>query len=538
MHYADHRARHGPDPRLLVAVPLVGVLLLAGGLVWWLAARGDCEERRPVAVTVAPEIAEVAERVLAEPMPLGDGACAVAEVTARDPLQTVGDLGTADPAALPDVWVPDSSLWVARAGDAPLEDAGSMASSPVVLATSRAAAEELGWTDEPPSWGDAAGADRPLAVRDPTATAAAVAALAAVEASLGDEADDAIADVVLTASRDGAPTPEEALEAAATGGADAALVPVSEQRVLAADAGAENLVAVYPDDGSPVLDFPVLRVGSSDGDRAAVDAVVRALTSDAARAEALDAGFRGEGGAAPSGAGEANGVREAAPEPLPLEPAAVEDLLGRLAELDRPVRMLEVIDVSASMGDPVGNGTRATLARDAAKSALALFPDTSAVGLWVFARELEGGEDWVELVPTRNLDADAGEQPQRDTLMGQLDSVPGRLTPGGTGLFDTTLAAVRAAREDYDPAYVSSVVVITDGRDEDEGTIGLDRLVATLRIEADPDRPVEVIGVGVGPDADLGALQRIAEVTGGVAYHAVEERDMERVLFDALRPGN
>ncbi len=98
------------------------------------------------------------------------------------------------------------------------------------------------------------------------------------------------------------------------------------------------------------------------------------------------------------------------------------------------------------MQAPVGDGTRATLARDAAKSALTLFPDNAAIGLWAFARQLDGDTDWVELVPTRTLDADAGGRPQRDVLAEQLDSIPDRLAPGGTGLYDTTLAAVRAAR--------------------------------------------------------------------------------------------
>ena len=71
-------------------------------------------------------------------------------MTAQEPLQTVGDLGALDAGAVPDVWVPDSSLWAARAGEAELEDAGSMASSPVVLATSRAAADALGWTGRHP----------------------------------------------------------------------------------------------------------------------------------------------------------------------------------------------------------------------------------------------------------------------------------------------------------------------------------------------------------------------------------------------------
>jgi len=41
--------------------------------------------------------------------------------------------------------------------------------------------------------------------------------------------------------------------------------------------------------------------------------------------------------------------------------------------------------------------------------------------------------------------------------------------------------------------------------------------------------------VALGPDADLGVLQQIAEATGGAAYSAKDPTDLQDVLFDALR---
>jgi Ca-activated chloride channel homolog len=529
-----------PAPVVLIAAGIVAVLL-AGGLVWWLAGSGDeCETRQSVAVTVAPELEDLTGTLLAQPIVLGNGRCAVADVTAQEPLQTVGDLGALDAEALPAVWVPDSSLWTARAADAPLQAAGSMGSSPVVLATSRAVADQLGWTATPPSWGQALATDRPLAVPDLAASAEGLSALAAVRSSLGggEDADNAVVEAVLAAARATPIAPADALAAGAAGGADAPLVPVSEQEVFATNQETENpaLVAVYPSEGSPYLDYPVLRVGERSGvERSAADAVVRALTSDAARRAVQKAGFRGSDGTAPPAAGEQTGIQEAAPGKLALEPADVQGLFARLSSLAKPSRLLAVFDVSTSMKAPVGDGTRATLARDAGKSALALFPDNSAIGLWTFARRLDGDTDWVQLVPTQALAIDVGGRSQRDVLREALDSIPGRLAPGGTGLYDTTLAAVRAARADYDPTAVTSVVIITDGKDEDDDTIGLDALVQTLGAEIDPSRPVKVIGIALGPDADMGALEQIATATGGAAYSAVDENDLQTVLFDALR---
>ena len=78
--------------------------------------------------------------------------------------------------------------------------------------------------------------------------------------------------------------------------------------------------------------------------------------------------------------------------------------------------------------------------------------------------------------------------------------------------------------------------MLTDGTNEDdEAGLPLDRLLETLRSEADVQRPIKVIGVALGPDADLAALEQIAAETGGAAYSAVDPADLQTVLFDALR---
>jgi Ca-activated chloride channel family protein len=547
--HAHNRARAGiaRRPALLGGIAVLLVAVVAAGLLWWVSRDDDaaadgtaCSDRQTVRVTVAPEVGPLVQQLLADPQSLGDGACAVAAVTAEEPLQTLANLGALDAGALPEVWVPDSSLWAARAGGTELDPSGSLATSPRGLAPTRAAADELGWTATPPTWGQALTTGRALAVPDLAASAEGLSVLAAVRQSLGGDAnaDNAVVQAVLAAARGGVPSPADALKAGTEGGADAPLVPVSEQEVLAVntEAGTESLVAIYPSDGSPSLDYPVLRVtATDDDDRVAVDAVVRALTATTAGTQARAAGFRDQTGAAPQGAGPDTGVQEAAPSALQLDAAALQALLGRLSSLATPSRLLTVIDVSTSMNAPAGDGTRATLARDATKSALTLLPDTYAGGLWAFAYQLDGDRDWVELAPIRQFGADAGGKTQRQLLNEQFDSIPSLLEPGGTGLYDTTLAAVRASRDAFDASSVNTVVLITDGENEDDTGLQLDALLASLRGEADPDRPVKVVGIALGPDADLGSLQQIADATGGAAYQALDPEDLQGVLFDAIR---
>ena len=538
--HADPSATHRTFPTALIAAGAVVALLLVGGLGWWLTAGDDeeCATRSTVDVTVAPELLALTQDLLSAPDALDADGCITAEVTAQEPLQTAGALSALDPESLPDVWVPDSSLWALRAGGTELTEAGSLGSSPVVLATSESVVDAAGWTDAAPTWAEALTTDQTVAVPDLAGSAEGIAALTALRTALGggEQADNGVVEVVLAAGRSG--SAEEALEAAGQGADDAALVPVSEQTVYAAHRGdaASSLVAIYPSEGSPVLDYPVLRVGESGAPQDAVDAVVSALTSEEARTAALEAGFRGPDGTAPPSAGEGSGIREEAPTEVELDAAEVGGLIARLSTLATPSRILAAFDVSTSMEAPVGGGTRATLARDAARTTLALVPGDYALGLWAFAYELSGDQDWVELVPIRKLDTEVDGRTQREILDNEAVTLPDRLTPGGTGLYDTTLAAVRAARANYDPTAVNSVLIVTDGTNEDdENGLSMENLLIQLAAEADPARPVKVIGVALGPDADLSALESIAAATDGEAYSATDPTDLQAVLFDALR---
>ena len=131
--HADPTATPRRFPPLLIAAGTVVALLLAGGLAWWLLAGDDggggCATRSTVAVTVTPELAGLAEDLLSDPDALGADGCVTAEVTAQQPLQTAGDLSALEADELPDVWVPDSSLWFPRVGEAEISPGSSIRSS-------------------------------------------------------------------------------------------------------------------------------------------------------------------------------------------------------------------------------------------------------------------------------------------------------------------------------------------------------------------------------------------------------------------------
>ena len=123
---------------------------------------------------------------------------------------------------------------------------------------------------------------------------------------------------------------------------------------------------------------------------------------------------------------------------------------------------------------------------------------------------------------------------RRKRLEGGASQLPA-LVGGGTALNDTTLAAFRHVLSGYDPSKVNSVVLMTDGRNDDTGSsIDTATLIETLKREADPARPVPIIMVGLGDEVDMDALRAISSATGGKAYQAPNPEDIRAVLLDAV----
>lgn len=132
------------------------------------------------------------------------------------------------------------------------------------------------------------------------------------------------------------------------------------------------------------------------------------------------------------------------------------------------------------------------------------------------------------------LDDTVDGSSRHEALAAAADSLPDR-TQGGTGLYDTALAAFQHMRSTYQEGSVNSVVLMTDGRNEDDpDSISLETLLNTLRAQFDPAKPIPIITIGISEDADMDALQQISEATGTTAYRAEDPRDIEEVFFQAM----
>lgn len=215
--------------------------------------------------------------------------------------------------------------------------------------------------------------------------------------------------------------------------------------------------------------------------------------------------------------------------------AALQQALAQWQHLAEPFHALVAIDASGSMGEKVDQdgSTRMDLTKAAAATAVGLFPEHDALGLWTFQRHLDGDKDYRSLTPVRELSASVDGGTQRDQLSRDVESLT--YAPDGyTGLYDTTLAAYREVLHEDAPGHLRTVIVLTDGMNHDPGSISLDNLLTMLKDEQDPDNPVRIITVGISKDADEDVLKQIAEATGGSSHVARTPEDIQDVFVKAL----
>ena len=545
-HASQRRRRSWPRRLLaLVAAVLLIVAAVVGANTFLEQRAGSCEQAPALTVAadpaIAPALSEFADSYTRNAPPIS-GMCTPVEVVPLTSAEVVGGLGSSVHA---DMWVPDSSMWAQQvtADGIALEIGEPIATSPLVVVAPRPVAEQLGWPDAELSWSAVLDAKAKTAIADPTSTSEGLATLLSVAAAVGAEPEDRsqLVQAMIGVARSTIPDVDAAFEQVDADAEQAPLFTATEQSVVAHNTAspASLVAALYPTEGTAVFDYPVIRVttaATSAVKAEAAEGFEAALHTPQAVEVLQDAGFRAADGTAREGAGVVDGIRSAPPDALPTPDAnQAAEILRLWAALSLDSQMLAVFDISGSMNEEVpGGGTRIEVTRDAAKVALGLFPSSSSIGLWAFSVDLDPPNDHLELVPLGPLTEQVGSRSRQEALMAASESLPDRVG-GGTGLFDTVLAAFRTVRAAYDPARINSVVVVTDGENRDDpDSIELDTLLTTLRTEFDPARPVPVITIGISPDADHQTLARISEVTGAKAYQVNDPNDIQQVFFDAM----
>lgn len=528
---------------------VVGVVVVAAVAVLLTVVRGgkataSCGQPTDIRVAVAPEIADAVKRVAGG---VTDG-CYRFDVDPRDPGAIEDSLTDTYGGDRPDVWIPDSSLRVrqavaAGAGNVPLSGQ-SIASSPVVLGVTEQALAPLGWPNRTPNWSDVLGDDRiALGMPDPSRDPVGVSALVGVQqvvASSGN-ASSAFTAALRRLSPNILPAVEDLYSRLPGAGGTKEPVdafPTSEGSLLRYNMTRQgdpraSLVALYPLQPIPSLDYPfTVLPGAAPAQRTGADKLLRGLLGQAGQNALADAGLRTPDGRAlrdPSPDEHVSAVtRTIARMP---DDRDLESLLAQWTTVNQSSRARVLIDVSGSMDAVVpgsGGKTRMQLTLDAAARGLSMFKSSSELSIWEFSTNLDGDKDYREVVPM---------SPVSDQLTnGSVDRLRAiRAVPdGGTGLYDSVLAAYQRGRAEWEPGKLNLVIVLTDGRNDDPHGITRQALLDQLSALVDPSKPVAVIGIGLGPDVDKDELTAITDVTGGKTFVAPDPTKISDVFYGAL----
>ncbi|WP_433252281.1 substrate-binding and VWA domain-containing protein [Streptosporangium sp. CA-135522] len=541
-----------------IAVALVGSLVLVLG-----PGEGRCSSRDPVlvgvaaAVDIAPTVMDAAERFNRSGTG-AEGRCVLVQVTEQPPAtvlrtligDTAGVLGER-----PDGWITDSSAWIRLARKQGAGDlAGTetvMATSPLVFATRRSLAQRfaVGKTDmnwrmvfPPTTRGRIQPTDdEPDVVRvpDPSLAGAGIATVAAARdvVGTGADADRSLTAFVRWAQAGSAPDYRSMLAAVDDRSFwRRPVVIVPEQSVwthnrLPSD---DPVVALHPREGTINLDYPYV-VTSADRVKAAGSRAFAAwLRSPEIQDAVRRAGFRSaDGTRGPYSPGPE--IPTEAPRTRPtILPAMIDEALEAWSRLAPPTNILVLADTGRHMAQPIKGEkgrTKLTVALEAARLGLQLFPNSTRMGMWEFAAA-KGGDhrEHVRLGPI--LEPDRGQVIRRSRLEELTRTL--RADPKlPSSLYDSILAGFREVTDSYDERMNNTLLVITAGKDDGKGRSS-GELVDALRKEWKPERPVQIVVLAFGDDLDRAVLGQVASVTNGSLHVAQEPKEIIEVFLSAL----
>lgn len=509
------------------AAALLVIIAIVGGIaIWKSGVVGGCGDRTPVNIAADPSIRDAVADATSK---MSSDSCYDYTVTAVAGADVPGLLTSGD--KTPDLWVPDSSQQARRVTTQVRREldtvSPSIAATPTVVAGTRVG-RLSNWVEVMKLDGLRAG--NPIDTS--TGDAPIVGALAEVDAGklTNDDLVDAMTVLAVQQNNARLANDNEGTRLNLANTSSTPVVTTEQQLTLFTRTHpGSKLTSSIPADGTVMLDYPLVNTAPSSRSETATAAgkeLADTLTSGDGASSITDAGFRKPG--------DTKGLTVLALK----DPSQVDKALRQWQVLGVPIRTLVVEDTSGSMAEKDGDETRAQLTIGASLMGLKLFPNNTEIGGWAFGVNKGGsGQDWKELSPIRRLDAtSASGGTHRDELAAAVRAglAPSELG-GGTGLYDTTLAAFKKVQDSYDPSYSNSVIILTDGQNEDPNSITLRQLLSQLKRLEDPARPVLVLTIGISEDADTESLEQIARATGGTSYVAKTANDIQTVFVDAIR---
>lgn len=521
------------NKRGMTSILLVVALVIAVATLGWIVLRPDagnadgCGDARKVIISVDTSMQKPMESAVAA---LGKDDCFPATVRTESAADVENSFFSG---GRPDLWVADTPARVDRLSKLLISTTTltpSLAMTPVGLVGREQAVEH-------DSWIEALEAEE-VEYGDPGSDGAVALTLMApvMERSTTNVNQDTLNKSIVVAAQNygqkAAGAEEVVLDLSDLKDDSTKVIPVTEQTFVNADD--DTLVDRTPKTGTPALTYPLVKANGGAPDTDVVAAELATWFKSTAGLDALaKAGLR-----APTGEPLAEGGFGDHADLGAVPSDDFDVVLGRFNVLSVPSSLLAVFDASGSMNRQFGGRTRTDFAIEAALIALDAYPDQTRIGIWAFSTDQDGeGKDWIEMAAMKRLDDETEGVTHRKFLTQQAKTLRSR-NRGATGLYDTTLAAYKTALEEFDRSYFNTVILLTDGANEDKGSISLKDLVKELEQLRDPNREIRVISIGITTDADMDALEQISQATGGQYFLAEKPDDIMDVFAGAMMARN
>ncbi|WP_283133272.1 substrate-binding and VWA domain-containing protein [Rhizohabitans arisaemae] len=581
--------RRKRGPKIIGAILSVVSLAVATGIIVYANNRAAACAREGTRLTLltSPEKAGPMRRFAEE---FGARECVRIQVAVKNSGEAMSALArgwneTADGSPRPDIWSPASSGWVnllrhrlGGEGDVIPEENPSIANSPLVIAMPKPMAEVLGWPEKKIGWSDVLKlAQDPLGwgrhghaewgkfrlgkTNPNFSTSGLNATIGAYFAATQRSHDLAKEDLDDPRTQSFVRGVESSIvhygdttltflsallraDAEGRGPSYVSAVTVEELSVWHYNQGNPTgdpeqagrlpkpktpLVAIYPKEGTLVSDHPFVSFTWADATRRKVAAkFLTFLRGESAQREFGRNALRDHRNRPTELITRENGLLpdEPAQTLAAPDPAVLDTALRNWEKLRKRANVLVVLDVSGSMnqGIPRTRKTKLAFAKESLDEVFSRFIDADRVGFWVFSTNQRGSVDWRQITSIGPMSARTGERTRRDTLKQRLKALSAR---GGTGLYDTTAAAHAYLGENLREDAINSVVLLTDGRNEDAAGIDVGALLKRLR---GGEKEVRIFSIAYGRDADLDVLRRISEATDAKAYDSGDASSLTKVL--------
>lgn len=528
-------------PFVLLTIAAVVLLVAALGVTAWVAkpplpsfissAVNSCDSSKTASVHVSPSLEPVISKLSSE---IEDNTCVELDITYREPGKTLYAWGQDKP----DVWVPDSNLWIDRllSMDSQLEVVNSQpfATTPIVWGVPSSSIQDLGGPGKEVAWKDLLKHEHKPQFLPLNASTAHLVAATQMRSTLQKDPKAPIevglqwrqAGIALASSQDDIVAKLDSDEARG--------FPLSEQELSMRKRGSagDKLDAVLPSDPPQALVYTVASLHDTPEAQATRDALIDVLSSERGVNELHKAGFRTTStDKGPDNLGFELSGRSLANINYITGDEADSGAKG-FAATTRGTEVLMVVDRSGSMETKAGAQNRAQIAAKACKMSMDILSDRNMFAYWEFATAVDGTKDYIEIVPSRKLGDDVNGRSHREVVAGEFRKLPTRLS-GNTGLYDTAIAAAESMGEPVADRN-RIIVVITDGYNDDT-TGGASLQEAVEKISAATKKSKTSLNfVGMGDSPDLAKLSEMAKAGQGQAVYVDDPNKLFNVMSGAF----